>query len=198
MRIGLLGGSFDPAHAGHRAVSLVALRALKLDQVWWLVSPRNPLKPNAPNADFARRVLAARKITGDRRIKVTGIEGALGTRYTADTLRRLAPRLAGVEVVWLMGADNLAQFHLWDRWQTIAASIPMAVFNRPGLALRALGSPAAHALSWARMPERAAGRLPSSRAPAWVFLTNPQIDLSSTALRTGRFSERGRLESVNV
>jgi nicotinate-nucleotide adenylyltransferase len=185
MRIGLLGGSFDPAHAGHRAVSLVALRALDLDQVWWLVSPRNPLKPKAPSTDFGRRIRAARRIASHPRIKVTGIEAALGTRYTADTLRRLAPMLAGVDAVGLMGADNLAQFNRWDRWETIAASIPIAVFNRPGWAFRALGSPAAHALAEARIPEKAAARTARTAPPAWVFITKPQIDLSSTALRSG-------------
>jgi nicotinate-nucleotide adenylyltransferase len=114
---------------------------------------------------------------------VTALEAALKTRYTADTLRQLAPRLSGLHVVWLMGADNLAQFHRWDRWETIGASIPIAVFNRPGWAFRALGSPAAHALSAGRIPERAAARLAESPPPAWVFITKPQIDLSSTALR---------------
>ena len=193
MRIGLLGGSFDPAHAGHRAISLVALRALGLDQVWWLVSPRNPLKPKAPSTDFARRIRAARKIASHPRIKVTGIEAALGTSYTADTLRRLAPRLAGVDAVWLMGADNLAQFNRWDRWETIAASIPIAVFNRPGWAFRALSSPAAHALAEARIAEKAAARTARTAPPAWVFITRPQIDLSSTALR----SRHGRAKSAS-
>jgi nicotinate-nucleotide adenylyltransferase len=190
MRIGLLGGSFDPAHDGHREVSLVALRALGLDEVWWLVSPHNPLKPKAPSTDFARRIRAARKVARHPRIKVTGIEAALGTRYTADTLTRLAPRLAGLEVVWLMGADNLAQFNRWDRWETIAASIPIAVFNRPGWAFRALGSPAARALFRDRFREADAIRLAESPPPAWVFIAKPQIDLSSTALRLKRARAR--------
>ncbi|MEO8668211.1 MAG: nicotinate-nucleotide adenylyltransferase [Bauldia sp.] len=184
MRIGLLGGSFDPAHAGHRAISLVALRSLNLDEVWWLVSPRNPLKPHAPSADLLRRIRQARKVANHPRIKVTGVEAALGTRYTADTLQKLAPRMAGAQAVWLMGADSLADFHRWDRWRSIAASIPMAVFNRPGYALRALGSPAAHALAHGRMPEWAAASLPGTAPPAWVFLARPLIALSSTAIRT--------------
>jgi nicotinate-nucleotide adenylyltransferase len=197
MRIGLLGGSFDPAHAGHRAISLVALRSLGLDQVWWLVSPHNPLKPDGPSADLGRRIRRARRVANHPRIKVTGIEAVLGTRYTADTLKKLAPRLAGVDVVWLMGADSLADFHRWDRWQSIAATTPMAVFNRPGFALRALGSPAAHALSHGRIPESAAAEVPGSQPPGWVFLTRPQIALSSTALRAAS-EKRRRLESVNI
>ena len=152
MKIGLFGGSFDPPHEGHREVSLVAMRALGLDQVWWLVSPQNPLKRNAPSEDLARRVAAARKLANHPRIKVTGVEAALGTTYTAETLRKLAPRLAGVDLVWMMGADNLATFHRWRDWRTIAATVPIAVFNRPGLALSALSSPAAKALAGARIP----------------------------------------------
>ena len=135
MRIGLFGGSFDPPHDGHRAVSLEALKRLGLDQVWWLVSPQNPLKPHAP-ADLGRRIAAARALANHPRIKVTGIEASLGTTYTADTLRKLQERLPGVRLVWMMGADNLASFHRWRDWQGIAADVPIAVFNRPGLALR--------------------------------------------------------------
>jgi nicotinate-nucleotide adenylyltransferase len=186
MRIGLLGGSFDPAHAGHRAISLVALRSLDLDQVWWLVSPHNPLKPDEPSDDLARRIRQARAVANHPRIRVTGIEAALGTRYTADTLTKLLPRLGGVEAVWLMGADSLADFHRWDRWQSIAAAIPMAVFNRPGYALQALGSPAAHAFAHGRVPEWAAAGLPGMTPPAWVFLARPLIALSSTAIRASR------------
>ena len=186
MRIGLFGGSFDPAHEGHRQVSLVALRALDLDQVWWLVSPQNPLKSNAPSADLARRVKAARAVANDPRIRVTGIEATLGTTYTAETLRKLLPRLAGVSLVWMMGADNLAQFHRWKDWQTIAASIPIAVFNRPGLALKALAGPAARTLARWRVPEQAASSLAGSPPPAWTFLSRPHIPLSSTELRAAR------------
>src|SRR5690606_23858692 len=137
LRIGLFGGSFDPPHAGHRAVSVEALKRLRLDQVWWLVSPQNPLKPHAPDG-LAARIATARSLAADPRIRVTGIEVALGTTYTADTLRQLRARLPGVKLVWMMGADNLATFHRWRDWRGIAASVPMAIFNRPGLALRAL------------------------------------------------------------
>jgi nicotinate-nucleotide adenylyltransferase len=184
-RIGLFGGSFDPPHAGHIAVSEVALRAFRLDQVWWLVSPHNPLKPNAPG-DLAARIAAARALIRDHRIKVTGVEAALGSVYTAETLKRLIPRLGGVQAVWMMGADNLASFHRWRDWQAIAASLPMAVFNRPGWALRALSSPAARALQAWRLDRSDAALLAASAPPAWVFLPSPAVTASSTALRTGR------------
>jgi nicotinate-nucleotide adenylyltransferase len=183
MRVGLFGGSFDPPHDGHLQVSVVALRALRLDQVWWLVSPRNPLKPNAPSTDLSRRIVAARKLISHPRIKVTGIEAALGTTYTAETLRRLLPRLRGVTCIWMMGADNLANFHYWRGWRTIAASIPLAVFNRPGSARGALASPAAHTLSAGRLDPSDAARLGQSPPPAWVFLPSPHVDISSTVLR---------------
>ncbi len=186
MKIGLFGGSFDPPHEGHREVSLVAMRALGLDQVWWLVSPQNPLKRNAPSEDLARRVAAARKLANHPRIKVTGVEAALGTTYTAETLRKLAARLTGVDLVWMMGADNLATFHNWRDWRIIAATVPIAVFNRPGLALSALSSPAAKALAGARIPHAEAAELHGMQAPAWVFLPTPHIPLSSTLLRQRR------------
>ncbi len=186
MRIGLLGGSFDPPHEGHRQASLVALNALGLDQVWWLVSPHNPLKPNAPSEDLGRRIAAARRVAADPRIKVTGIETALGTTYTAETLARLIPRIPGVSAVWLMGADNLRQFHLWRDWQSIAAAVPIAVLNRPGQALKALSSPAALALRSARVPIEEARSLADRRPPAWVFLPRPHVPVSSTALRSAR------------
>jgi len=186
MRIGLLGGSFDPPHAGHRAASLVALEALDLDQVWWLVSPHNPLKSHAPSEDLAQRVAAARALAAHPRIKVTGIEAALGTTYTAETLRRLLPLLPGLRVVWLMGADNLRQFSRWRDWQRIAAMVPIAVLNRPGEALRALSSPAAVALAPFRLPLKAARSLASRRPPAWIFLPAPHVPLSSTELRARR------------
>ena len=186
MRVGLFGGSFDPPHDGHREVSLAALRKLALDQVWWLVSPHNPLKPNAPSEDLGRRIAAARRLANHPRIKVTGVEAALGTTYTAETLRRLAPRLAGIEIVWMMGADNLGSFHRWRDWPTIAATVPIAVFNRPGEALRALSSPAALARARWRIPESTAATLAGRQPPAWVFLSTPHIPLSSTELRARR------------
>jgi nicotinate-nucleotide adenylyltransferase len=182
MRIGLFGGSFDPPHAGHLAVSQTALRALGLDQVWWLVSPQNPLKPNAPG-DVGARIAAARAIVTDPRIKVTGVEAAFGSIYTANTLRRLLPRLRGAQPVWLMGADAFAGFHRWKEWQAIAASIPIAVLNRPGWAQLALSSPAATSLRRWRVDATDAQILPGMPPPAWIFLPFPQVNASSTALR---------------
>jgi nicotinate-nucleotide adenylyltransferase len=183
MRIGLFGGSFDPPHAGHLAVSLVALRTLRLDQVWWLVSPQNPLKPDAPSSDLSRRIAAARALARIPEIRVTGIEAALGTTYTAETLRLLLPRLGSVDCVWMMGADNLATFHRWRDWRTIANLLPIAVFNRPGSALRALSSPAARALWRFRHDPSDARSLAGTPPPAWVFLPSPHVPLSSTELR---------------
>ena len=186
MRVGLFGGSFDPPHEGHLKVSLVALRALNLDQVWWLVSPRNPLKPQAPSSDLARRIAAARALARHPAIRVTGIEAALGTTYTAETLRHLLPRMRGVAAVWMMGADNLATFHRWRAWQAIAANLPLAVFNRPGLANAALASPAARALwRWRHAPADAP-ILAETPPPAWVFLPSPHVPISSTELRARR------------
>jgi nicotinate-nucleotide adenylyltransferase len=186
MRVGLFGGSFDPPHEGHLEVSRVALRALRLDQVWWLVSPQNPLKKNAPSNDLHRRIAAARALARHPRIKVTGIEAALGTRYTAETLGRLLPRLRGVRCVWMMGADNLANFHHWRGWEAIAGAIPIAVFNRPGSTLDALASPAALSLWPYRHAPSEAGRLAATPPPAWVFLPSPYVAISSTALRAAR------------
>ena len=183
MRIGLFGGSFDPAHDGHLRVSLEALRVLRVDQVWWLVSPQNPLKVNTPSNDLARRIAAAIGVARHPAIRVTGIEADLGTTYTAETLARLLPRLPGVAAVWMMGADNLATFNRWRDWQRIAAALPIAVFNRPGLGLRALASPAARALSRFRLDAGDASLLAVTQPPAWIFLPSPHIDISSTALR---------------
>lgn len=184
MRIGLFGGSFDPPHAGHLQVSLVGLRTLGLDQVWWLVSPQNPLKPNAPSSDLDRRIAAARALTRNHPgIRVTGIEADLGTNYSAETLGRLLPRMPGARLVWMMGADNLANFHRWRGWEMIAASLPIAVFNRPGIALKALASPAARALAPFRRDPADASDLANSEPPAWIFLPAPHIAISSTELR---------------
>ncbi len=167
-------------------VSLEALKRLRLDQVWWLVSPQNPLKPNAPSSDLARRIAAAERVARHPRIRVTGIEAELGTTYTAETLARLLPRLPGVLPVWMMGADNLASFHRWRDWRRIAATLPIAVFNRPGERLRALASPAARALARFRLDAADAAALATTPPPAWVFLPAPHIDISSTALRSRR------------
>ena len=183
MRIGLLGGSFNPPHAAHRAISLFALKRLQLDRVWWLVTPGNPLKDASALRDLDARQAAARAVAADARIDVTAVESALRTRYTFDTLRALHLRCRGVRFVWIMGADNLAQFHRWQNWRGIAEIMPIAVIDRPPLGGRALGAPAAQALARYRLPERDAVRLADLAPPAWTFLSGMKLDVSSTGLR---------------
>jgi len=183
MRVGLLGGSFNPPHLAHRAISLFAIKRLKLDRVWWLVSPGNPLKDTGRLYRLEERAEAARTLANDPRIDVTCLESVIGTRYTVDTINYLRRRISGLRFVWIMGADNLAQFHRWQNWQRIATQVPMAVVDRPPQSFRALAAPAALALAPYRVPESEAPRLASYRAPAWVFLTGLKIDLSSTGLR---------------
>jgi nicotinate-nucleotide adenylyltransferase len=183
MRIGLLGGSFNPPHAAHRAISLFAMKRLKLDRVWWLVSPGNPLKDHNGLRDLDERAEAARRIANDPRIDVTCLEAVIGTRYTVDTITYLRRRCSGLRFVWIMGADNLAQFHRWEHWRRIASEVPIAVIDRPPQSFRALAAPAARALAPYRMPEKDAGLLATRRAPAWVFLSGMKLNLSSTRLR---------------
>lgn len=190
-RIGLFGGSFDPPHAGHLTLSVMAIRRLRLDAVWWLVTPGNPLKDHAPGA-LARRLAAAEAMANDPRIIVTAVEASMKTRYTADTLSILARRLAGVKLVWLMGADNLSQFHRWRHWRRIAETMPIAVYDRPGSTFRAMASPAAQALARYRLDEADAALLPGHATPAWVFLHGPRVAMSSTALRAGSMKESAR------
>jgi nicotinate-nucleotide adenylyltransferase len=182
LRVGLLGGSFDPAHAGHAHVTRWALCALDLDRVWWLVSPGNPLKADAP-ADLSRRLQAARAVMRHPRVAVTDLEARAGTRYTAATLTVLRRRYPGVRFVWLMGADNLRSFHRWERWEEIMATVPVAVFARPGEQLRAGLSPAARRFARWRLPPAQAAALPFHRPPAWTLLSGRMLDLSSTELR---------------
>ncbi len=182
-RIGLFGGSFNPAHAGHREISREALIRLGLGRVWWLVSPQNPLKSSAEMAPLDRRLAAARAVADDPRILVTGLETRLGSAYTADTLVALTRLLPRVRFVWLMGADNLIQVHQWQDWQEIFNTLPVAVFDRPSYSLRALSSKAAQAFARYRLHERSTRRLAEVRPPAWVFIhcrLNPQ---SATAIR---------------
>jgi nicotinate-nucleotide adenylyltransferase len=183
MRIGLLGGSFNPPHAAHRAISRFAIKRLQLDRVWWLVTPGNPLKEQGGLRDLEERAAAARKMADDPRIDVSCLESVIGTRYTVDTITYLRRRASGLRLVWIMGADNLAQFHRWENWRRIASEVPMAVIDRPPQSFRALAAPAALALARYRIPECDAGRLADHRAPAWVFLTGLRSSLSSTGLR---------------
>lgn len=183
MRIGLLGGSFNPPHAAHRAISLFAIKRLKLDRVWWLVTPGNPLKDHGGLHDLGERAEAARRMANDPRIDVSCLEAVIGVRYTFDTIRYLRRRTAGLRLVWIMGADNLAQFHRWQNWRRIAAEVPIAVIDRPPQSFRALSAPAAQALAHYRLAENKASLLADQRAPAWTFLTGMKLNLSSTGLR---------------
>jgi nicotinate-nucleotide adenylyltransferase len=183
MRVGLLGGSFNPPHDAHRAISLFAIKRLQLDRVWWLVTPGNPLKDNGSLHDLDERAEAARRMASDPRIDVSCLESVIGTRYTADTVRYLRRRASGLRFVWIMGADNLAQFHRWQNWRRIASEVPIAVIDRPPQSFRALASPAAQALARYRLPENQAGKLADQRTPAWIFLIGMKLSLSSTGLR---------------
>lgn len=183
MRIGLFGGSFNPPHEGHRLVALQALKRLRLDAVWLLVSPGNPLKDHDELAPLADRVAAARRLMAHPRLRVTGFEAAHGFSYTYETLRFLLAAHPGVRFVWIMGADNLTQFHRWERWPAIARMMPMAIYVRPGSTRRAPGSRAATAFARYRIDEADAGRLADLRPPAWVYLHGMMSPLSSSALR---------------
>jgi len=182
MRVGLLGGSFNPAHGGHAHVARTALTRLGLDRVIWLVSPQNPLKGRAA-ASLGERLAGARRIATGPRMLVSDLEARLGSRYTLDLIRTLRARYPAVRFVWLMGADNLADFHRWRGWQEIARLVPIAVVARPGWTLAARRSPMARRFAAARLPASEARRLPQTAPPAWIYLTAPLNFASSTALR---------------
>lgn len=185
MRIGLYGGSFNPPHAAHLMVARIALRRLGLQRIWWLVSPGNPLKDNRALPPIAGRIAAARALSHDPRIVVSGIEADFDTHYTLDTLRRLLPRTRGVRFVWIMGGDGLAGFHRWGGWREIARKIPIAVVDRPGATLRALSARAALTLTAKRLDETDGHLLARARPPAWIYLHDRRSALSSTQLRKG-------------
>jgi nicotinate-nucleotide adenylyltransferase len=183
LRIGLLGGSFNPAHEGHVHASELALKQLELDFVWWLVSPQNPLKPERGMAYYTDRLNTARRLARHPRIVVTGIEQALGTRFTIDTVKALKRRFPKTRFVWLMGSDNLIQFPRWRRWQEIFRELPIAVVTRPGSALQARVSKAATAFRKALIP--ADFRVPFRHPPAWTMIDAKRSFVSATALRGG-------------
>lgn len=180
---GLLGGSFNPAHGAHRRISLAAIKALGLAEVWWLVSPGNPLKPSAGMAPLSARLRSARRVARGAPIRVTGIERELGTRFTIDTLRALKRRYPKRRFVWLMGADNLAQLHLWKDWRRIAREMPIAVIARPGYDGRALASPAMAWLRRYRLPAACLKNRMEWSAPALIELRFEPDPRSATALR---------------
>ena len=186
MSVGLFGGSFNPPHAGHELVAEIALRRIGLDQLWWMVTPGNPLKDHSDLASLAERVEQSRQIAPGPRVKVTAFEAAHNLRYTAQTLAFVKARNPGVHFVWIMGADNLRHFHKWQNWRRIACTFPIAVIDRPGSTLAYLSSRMAKTFSHARVDEDDAQTLPFLRAPAWTFIHGPRSTLSSTAIRSER------------
>ena len=183
MRIGLLGGSFNPAHAAHVEISLTALKRLGLDQVWWVVTPGNPLKHSSKLPSLPERVATARTVANHPRIAVTGFPGEKGSPYTVDLLTALKRRYPTVSFVWLMGADNLAEFHRWRSWQRIFEAMPIAVLDRPGFRLKARASQAAMRFHGSHVDESDALGLALMMPPAWTIITHRLSSLSSTALR---------------
>ncbi len=183
-KIGLLGGSFNPAHEGHLEISLRALEFLELDFVWWLVSPGNPLKDETTIAPFEERLKSAKKIANDPRIIVSDMERNFETTYTVDTLERLIANLPSYHFVWLMGADNLVQFHQWKEWRRIAEIVPIAIFNRPSYSNASLESVAAIELKNYRIKDEDARLLHRLKPPAWVFYELTENPVSSTEIRS--------------
>jgi nicotinate-nucleotide adenylyltransferase len=181
--VGLLGGSFNPAHKGHRHISVTALKRLGLDSVWWLVSPQNPLKPASGMAPHAARVRIATAVENHPRIIATDIETDLGTRYTVDTVRKLVRRFPQTRFIWLMGADNLADFHRWKHWRQIAKLLPIAVLQRPGYTGARLSAPSLARLPRARRREAQSASWPAWKPPAIVVVSLPMESTSATAIR---------------
>lgn len=185
MAVGLFGGSFNPPHAGHVLVAEIAMRRLELDQLWWMVTPGNPLKNGHELKPLAERIALSERITADPKIKVTAFEASHNVRYTADTLALVKAHNPGVNFVWIMGADSLRDFHRWQRWQAIAMTFPIAVIDRPGATLAFLSSKMAKTFDYARCDEDDAPLLARTHAPAWTFIHGPRSTLSSTAIRAG-------------
>ena len=183
LAVGLFGGSFNPPHAGHALVAEIALRRLALDQLWWIVTPGNPLKSGNELAPLAERLMLSEQTAQNPRIKVTAFEAAHNVRYTADTLALVRARNPGVDFVWVMGADSLRDFHRWQRWRKIVMTFPIAVIDRPGSTLSFLSSMVAKTFDYARVDEIDAPRLARMKAPAWTFIHGPRSSLSSSAIR---------------
>ena len=191
-RVGLFGGSFNPAHEGHAHVAREALKRLALDEIWLLVSPQNPLKPQAGMAPFAARMASAGAVcAGDPRLRVVALEDWLGTRYTADTLAACRRRFRRTRFVWIMGADNLAQIDRWERWQSIFHKMVIAVFARPAYSTKALAGKAARAFSTARVGPRRVRRLATQAPPAWTYFPVRLNPASATRIRAVRMDWAG-------
>jgi nicotinate-nucleotide adenylyltransferase len=186
LRVGILGGSFNPAHEGHRHISLLALKHLALDELWWLVSPQNPLKSTDDMDSFDERFASATAMARHPRIRVTDIEARLGTRYTADTLKTIIRRFPQTHFVWIMGADNLHQIDRWKNWRLIFRIVPVAVFDRAPFVWGALASHAARRFRHYRLQTNRAAQLALAKPPAWVFFHTQLHPASSTAIRAGR------------
>jgi nicotinate-nucleotide adenylyltransferase len=182
-RVGIFGGSFNPPHSGHRLVASTVLKRLELDQVWWFVTPGNPLKSHSELVPLETRLEMASELADHPRMKVTAYEAVLGTPYTAKTVTALKVLRPAIRFVWVMGADNLADFHHWQDWRTIVGSVPIAIVDRPGASLSVLSSPMAKAYEKHRLPEEDAALLPDLAAPVWTFLHTPLDQASSTDLR---------------
>lgn len=180
--MGLLGGSFDPAHAGHAHLTRVALQRFGLDKVIWLVSPGNPLKSRGP-APLEARIARARAVIQDPRVVVSDFEARIGTAYTAETIDALKATYPGVRFVWLMGADNLQQFHRWQRWEDILHAVPLGILARPGWRQSGLHSRTARQYRHAHLPGRASRLLADQDTPGWCFVNMPMLPVSSTELR---------------
>jgi len=183
MRIGLYGGSFNPPHQGHKLVAEQALKTFQLDQVWWMVTPGNPLKNNQMLKPLSMRLDASQALIQNPRIHVTAFEASIKTRFSVETIAHILRKNSQVHFIWIMGADGLASFHQWRRWRTIAAIIPLAIIDRPGYSFSVLSSQAVQCLSHFRLREKEALSLPFQAAPCWCFIHGRRISLSSTYLR---------------
>ncbi|WP_350335560.1 nicotinate-nucleotide adenylyltransferase [Coralliovum pocilloporae] len=184
MTIGLYGGTFDPPHDGHRHVAETALRRLALDSLWWMVTPGNPLKTLDGLCPLTERIRSARHLAGQNpKLIVTALEAGFTSRFTAETIATLIKKCPRARFVWVMGADNLATFHKWQDWQSIARQVPIAIIDRPGSTFSALSSRTAQALRAYRKAETSAARLAAQQTPAWTFLHDRKIPISSTDIR---------------
>jgi nicotinate-nucleotide adenylyltransferase len=191
MTIGLYGGSFNPPHDGHRHVALTGLKRLELDKIWCLVTPGNPLKNNSSLPSLEERLEQTASMMDHPSIAITGLEQQLGSSYSAKTILWLTRKYPQNRFVWLMGADNLANFHHWRQWKHIFATLPIAIIDRPGYSLSPLSSKAAQVYQRWRLPEKEAKGLSANRSPSWVFLHGPRSHLSSTLLRETRRKGEG-------